>query len=334
MNKIEKSIKINNIKEINDSFSLCCLDNIFTVFKFINKSLYLTYATRNKSIIIYNLSDDIKLCEIKKAHKEYITNFRHHSDKKNKRDLVISISTQDNNIKLWNINNLECLMDINNIYNEGYLNSACFLEDENTNNIFVIASNFNFNSHKEIKVFDLQGKEIKEIKNSNDKTYIILSYFDEITKKNYIITGNMGSIKSFDFQENKIYNKFCDESKRPHFSLLFHKRKNKQILNLIESCYDGHIRIWNFHTNELLNKIKISKGINSISLFLEDFIFISCCDKTIKLLNLKNEEIQEFYGINKDIISLLIIRHPSSNCYHLITEGFEEDPIAIYNITF
>ena len=331
MNNNNNSFKINNIKEINESFSLCSLDNIFLVFNSVNNILYLIYASKLKSIIIYDLVDETKICEIKNAHKEYITNFRHHFDKKNKRDLMISISTSDNNIKLWNLNDLECLMDIKKIYKEGYLNSACFLEDEYNNEIYIITSNCNFNSFEGIKVFDFSGKELKQINNSSDKTYIILSYYDISSNKNYIATGNMGMIKSFDFQENKLYNKFYDGSKRPHFSVIFYKDKNNNILKLIESCYDGLIRIWNFHTVKLISKINFSSGINSISLFKDNFIFASCYDKNIKILNLENEIIENFCGINKDIISLFAIGHPSNENF-LITQGFEDDPIVIYKL--
>ena len=331
MNNINNSIKIKNIKEINESFSLCSLDNIFTVFNSINNIFYLVYATKTKSITIYNLLNNTKIVEIKKAHEHYITNFRHHQDKKNKRDLMISISLGDNNVKLWNLNDLECLLSIKQIYNVGYINSACFLEEEYNNQIYILTSNYNFNTFESIKVFNLNGKEIKQINNSNDKTYIIISYYDDISNKNYIATGNVGKIKSFDFQENKLYNNYYDDNKRAHFSILFHQNKDKKILELIESCYDGLIRIWNFHTAELIDKINFHFGINSIFLFKDNYIFVSCYDKTIKIVNLKNEMIDEFYGINKDIVSLYAIEQ-NSNGNYLITQGFEDDPIAIYNL--
>ena len=53
----------------------------------------------------------IKKCftviELKNSHNQYITNFRHYLEEKNKRDLIMSISCQDNNIKIWNVNKLE-----------------------------------------------------------------------------------------------------------------------------------------------------------------------------------------------------------------------------------
>ena len=328
MNNIKNSIKINYFKEINDSYSLCSLDNIFSVFNSINDILYLIYAKENKSIILYDIINYVKICEIKNAHNKIISNFRHHLDKKNKRDLILSISSEDNNIKLWNINNLECLLNLTNIYEQGFINSVCFLEDY-INNIYIITSNFNFNSFQSIKVFDFKGSKIKEINESNDKTYIIISYLDVTKNKNYIITGNMGFIKSFDFQENIIYNKYNDHSNKPHFSLIFHKEE--KILKLIDSCCDGKIRIWNFHSAELMNIIDFYVRINNISLFKDKYIFVSCYDYTIRLLNLWDENVEDFCITKQDIISLCIIEHHNGENY-LITQGLDKEPIFIYSL--
>jgi WD40 repeat protein len=83
----------------------------------------------------------------------YITNFRHYLDKNNKRDLIMSISSNDNNLKVWNVNIFQCLVNIRNINKNGFLNSACFLKDNNT--IYVITSNLYFYSYESITVFDL-----------------------------------------------------------------------------------------------------------------------------------------------------------------------------------
>ena len=40
MNNIKNSIKINNFKELDDSYSLCSLDNIFLVFNSIKALFY------------------------------------------------------------------------------------------------------------------------------------------------------------------------------------------------------------------------------------------------------------------------------------------------------
>ena len=113
-----------------DSYSFF-IENTFIVFKSINDILYLIYTNENKSLISFNIIENNLINEIKNAHNEYITNIRYYYNKTNKRDLILSISCNDNNIKIWNINNLECLLNLTNIYKTGYLYSACFLNDNN-----------------------------------------------------------------------------------------------------------------------------------------------------------------------------------------------------------
>ena len=99
---------INFIKNLtNDSFAYQDLDNTFCVFKSIYDIFYLIYSNKNRSIIAYNLIDNVIMNQIKNAHNEYISNFRNYQDIFNELDLLISISCKDNNIKLWNINTLK-----------------------------------------------------------------------------------------------------------------------------------------------------------------------------------------------------------------------------------
>ena len=53
---------------------------------------------------------------LKSYHNEFVTNFRHYLDEKNKRDLIMSISKDDNNIRVWNIKTFECVSNINSNY--------------------------------------------------------------------------------------------------------------------------------------------------------------------------------------------------------------------------
>ena len=62
------------------------------------------YIDKKNSIISYDIINNRKINEIKNAHKEYITYLRYYLDNINNRDLFISISYINNNIKLWNIN--------------------------------------------------------------------------------------------------------------------------------------------------------------------------------------------------------------------------------------
>ena len=99
-----------------DTYTTRIYDNAFSIFKSINNIFYLIYGNKNNSIICLNLINEQIIKEIKNAHNETITNFRHYLDKINSRDLLLSISINDDNIKIWNINNWECLLNLKKIY--------------------------------------------------------------------------------------------------------------------------------------------------------------------------------------------------------------------------
>ena len=138
INKLKKNDEIINPKEfklvsntVDDSFAHTDLDNSFTVFKAINDILYLVYSNDKNSIISYDLKEQKKVIELKNIHNYFITNFNHYLDKIKKRDLIISVSRDDNNLKIWNANNWECIKNMTNINKIGLLLSACFLENKN-----------------------------------------------------------------------------------------------------------------------------------------------------------------------------------------------------------
>ena len=340
-NEYNSSKYNSNIKNIEHSKDLIIdsyvdynLDNTFCVFKSINNILYLIYSNENNSIITFNLIDDKKINEIKNAHQSYITNFRHFYNKSNKRDLILSISCENNNIKIWNINNWICLTNIEYINDRGYLFSACFLKDNN-NKIYIITSNAIENSEP-LKIYDLKGDKIKEIFNSNDITYFVDIYYeydDELGLNNvYIITANLGYIKTYDFCKNELYHKYCDNDKRGHCSVLVYI-DNFEIVKLIESGHDGNLRIWNFHTGFLLNKITINNSaLYGIALWNKEYLFIGTRDKSIKILELKSQKIiKDLKGHNNRVLTVKKILHPIyGEC--IISQGFESEEIKLWKI--
>ena len=126
--------------------------------------------------------------------------------------MIISLSNKDNNAKLWNLNNWECILNLENIYNNGNLFSACLLKE--LNKYYIIASNLNFQGESQnMKIFDLNGQQIKEINNSNDKIFIIDSNYVKNTFKNYIMAGSKNYVKSYDFNKNELYHKYDEKIK-------------------------------------------------------------------------------------------------------------------------
>ena len=171
--------------------------------------------------------------------------------------------------------------------------SATILNDNSE--ILIITSNYNIDGSEPIKVLDFNGNTIKIINSSNDETYIIDTYYDYELNKNFIITGNRSDIKSYDYNQNKIYKKYCDEVNRAHMSIIINNNK-KENLELIDSSEDGNIRIWDFHNGNLLKKINITKNmLYGICLWNNRYLFTGCGDNYIKLIDLNSGKIISFY---------------------------------------
>ena len=298
---------------VNDSYAYFDLDNTFCVFNSIDNLIILIYANQEKSIISFNLINNQIISEIKNAHELYITNFRHYLDSSNKRDLLLSLSSSANNIKIWDIKYWNCLINIKNINNSRYIYSACFLKDKNKIHILTshCISNCNKNKDKNelIKVYELNGNKIKEIKGSDYDTYFIDTYYDNNLNKNYIITGNYGYIKSYDYNNNEIYHRYCGNDNSNHISVVINY--NEKNVNLIESCFEGNIRIWDFHSGILLNEINMRYlRLYGICLLDNNNLFVGCYDKTIKLIDIKNNNIiNTLKGHNMWVLTIKIINH-------------------------
>ena len=305
---MNNNISFNIIDLVEDSYG-AYINNTFIVFQSINNLLILVYSNQ-KSIFTFNIIDKKKINEIRNAHDQFISNYRHYFDKFNMRDLIISISPSDNNLKLWNINSCECLINLKNINKNGILLSACFLNYNN--NYYIITSNSNNKNGKSceaLKVYDFNGNKIKEINDSKCYTYFVDIYYDKLSLITYIITGNKGAVRTYNYNNNKIYHKYYDNNNKNHYYIIIYHSKDN-IIELIESSTDGNIRIWNFHSGVLLNNIKVNNtSLLGICLWNEDYLFVGCADNNVKMIELNNKlNIKDLVDIH-DIITIKAIKH-------------------------
>ena len=347
---MQSSIELFNIeyKEdiVNDIYCLQDKDNVFCVFYSVHEILCLAYSTIDYSIILFDVINKIKIVEIKNAHNAYIIEFRHFldkNDKYNNRDLILSCSYEDRNIKIWDFNHVECIFNIIP-YSKGIINSSCFLYDNKTNEILIITSNLN-NTHSmikdSIKVFNLQEKEIKEIKDSENEVIFIVSFYDDKYNKNYIISANKSLVISYDYEENKVYQRYINNnSVYDCTSIIIYNVNNNNIsnninnkVNLMCSTGDGFIKIWDFHLSELLNIIKINEGyIFSICLLKDKYLFSG--GKYYKNEIIKKEDEKSNFKIihlNGETTCKLIEHKIYGNC--LITKSLNSDgPLKLWKI--
>ena len=319
-----------NIQFLNDlttnSYSEYPFDNSFIIFKSVNDILLIIFASQNKSIILLNLVNNKIINEIKNAHEYYVTNFRYHFDNINKRDLIISISGEDKNLKLWDITNFSCLLNIQKVYKNGYLYSACFLCDNNNN--YIITSKC-FGDPELIKIFDFNGNKTNELSNSNDNIIFIDTFYDNKLSTNFIITGNIGFVKSYEYSEDKVYHKYDDSGNAFHRNINMYDNDSK--LSLLEICCDGNIRIWNFHSGELLNRIKVyEKALYSICLWNDQYIFVGCDDGAILLIDLnKGSNVKTLIGHEDSVLTIRKLVHPIyGEC--LISKGVGNEQIKLW----
>ena len=171
-------------------------------------------------------------------------------------------------------------------------------------------SNENFEN---LKLYNLQGELISKIEDTNDCTYFIDIYYDNNLDKNFIVTGNFNYVKSYDFDNKCLYHKYFENNNGIHPSAIINKIGEK--IKLIESCEDGNIRIWGFHSCELIRKIKTeNNNLYGICLWNENYIFVGCKDQSIKLIELKNGLlIKNLKGHKGRIISFKKIIQPDNN---------------------
>jgi len=274
---------------INDAGYSPFINEEFCIFKSIDNILYLIYVNKKNSIVSFNIIDNKKINEIKNAHDNYISNIKYIMDTTNKKELIISIS---NDIKLWNIKTIECLLMIKpakeNLKKDIFI--GCFLK--NNKHIYIVLKSIAFFVFKEpIKVFNLKGKKVKEINNSKkEQTYYLDNYYDEKINKHYIIAAGVQNIKSYKFDENVIYKTYCFKNSKNfvHFGFII----NNDVLIIIGASLDG-VYLWNFHSGVLLNLIK-NKNKNYISFSgicpWNDEYFFSACNNDIELIKIDNNQ--------------------------------------------
>ena len=251
--KIPDMISINIVKK---NYCMWDLDNIFEVFKMHKDGcLYLIYSLLT-SFICYDLIDEVIVIEIKDAHSGNIINFRHIYDNNLKKDIIMTISGEDNNVKLWDAENWECLLNIKaNTF--GIMFSACFLYDNESGINYIVTSNCTGNEY--IKIFDFNGKKIKEVPfhpkdNENNNS---INDENDMENENNINNENNNEINNdnIDAYNNKtIYEANYDNNVENY---------NDEVNNDEYNIYDDNDNNNNDNNNEINNENNIVNNLDN-----------------------------------------------------------------------
>ena len=246
--------------------------NSFCAFNSIHNICYLIYKTNKNSIISFNITTNNKINEIVNAHSNSIFYLKHYQDKINNRDLILSISFR--NIKIWDVNDFNCILNLKDIYKEYSVTCACFVPKNK--DIYIVTGAYdsyeNYYVKEPNKIYDLNGQMISEFRTDNN-IYFIDIYYKALKNSegfaSYIITGNSGYSSSYNFSEQKycsfhqIYSmkNISPPEKNPRLNVIVFQDDDK-ITKLIDNNYD-YVRIWDFHRGALISEIRFS-GLNHL----------------------------------------------------------------------
>ena len=101
---------------------------------------------------------------------------------------------------------------------------------------------------------------------------------------------------------------------------------------MIESCNDGKIRIWNFHSSILIKIIRITKEpyeLGFLCLWDNEYLFAGCFN-IIKIVELKTGKIiKNLKGHKYTILYLTTFNHPKYG-KSLISQGAHNDGIKLW----
>ena len=291
----------------------CQENNGICLFKSIDNILVLSYLMSlfKSEIVSYNIVDK-KIIHTIKGFDGKSAHIKHYLDKNNKTDLLLQIVSGHeefkilNNIYIWNFNNLECIFHLEKIYKEGLIYSASLLKENNQ--FYLITSNTEGKDLSyPLKVFDLKGNKVKEIKNIKSNVNYMDIYYDINLKKNFIIVID-GTLSSYDYTNHKLYKKYTDKKGDLYGDTVIINSEKKPVKIMI--CdFNGEIGIYNFYTGDLLFKDRA--GGYGFCYWNENYIFASQNHYRFALINISSPKIKKYFNAHEDQVDKIIkLIHP------------------------
>ena len=266
------------------------IDKVFCAFNSFSNESLVAWGTTMFFIELFDLDKNEIFKTIKNAHINIIYSCRHFPDKKKKIDYIIT-SSYDRNVKLWDIKDCSCNLTIFNPHISNHIYSVSILFEEEKNKNYIITSC----THDFMKIYDFSGKLKQTFGQMDINTYFIDTYYDDKKKKYYILNANSSDVKSYNFNNGEIYKIYKGFPQSWHMSVIIHEIKEKQIL--IASDGNGYIRMWGFHSANLIKSIFTNSFINlrGICLWNEKYLFAGASDHQIKLFDLIEGKYIFFY---------------------------------------
>ena len=305
------------------------IDNAFDAFETKSGELLMVFSTKFKSIEIFDIIKQKFKKTILNAHNSMILSLKYYRPKFLEKELILSSSNNpDFNVKIWDMQNWSCIFNINKIYDKGNMLAVCILFDEYQKESYIFTSN----DSGCIKIYNMNEKFIKNItKTENNETYFLDTYYDDKELKYFLIAGEMKCVKSYELNTHQLFRTYLDtNSFAEHTSAFIYKKEGNA--ELVECEFYGYVRIWNFHSGNLIKKIEVCKRIPLVSMCLwnNNYLLTSCVDHTIKLIDFKNQYyLKDLRGHSNEVCTIKKIVHPTlGEC--LISQGLANEQIKMW----
>lgn len=270
------------------------LDNKFCVLKtFLGENL-VVWGNTSYSLEAFDLEIGRVTHTVNKAHDSNIICLSHCLDPVKKLNYIIS-SSFDRSIKVWSVEEKwKNIINIPDAHTDYSIFSVQIFYNHLLNGLFIISSNMN---EKAIKIWECEVKDddsflpvCQKIMQDVGGIKFVSIWFDSKSEegKYYLLTANDKEVTSFEFLNNESYKGYKLDTATTFTSVVVNEKGW-----LINSDINGIIRVFDFHSGELVKTIIRSSAkirISGICLWNENLLLAASNDKAILLFDLEEEK--------------------------------------------
>ena len=269
-----------------------CIDSLHNSFYSLdNESIVLIVEKNNNSYTLYAINlqknEKISISEDNEFSDKDIRIFDsfHYQDIQNHRDLIIlslieKYPSKNNYIYIYDFKSKKKILYITNpiLQFDNRILITGVIHKNNQLYLLICEEEKNY-----IALFDFNGKEIEKIK-TNTKIFTFKTHI--YNNQNHIIIGEYYQLEVYNFDDKKFIKKYTDpddekENKRGEYGIEYYRiylMENKGrflLLSYPTAENSKRLKIWDYNTQELINKIVFDHCIVNLLPFYKNYFVMS-----------------------------------------------------------
>lgn len=266
-----------------------CLHSSF--FSLDNESIVLIVEKNNNSYTLFAINlqknEKISISEDNEFSNKDVRMFNifHYQDIQNYRDLIILSLTEkypskNNYIYIYDFKNRKKILTIINPISEFDSQILTLGVIHQNNQLYLLISE---EEKKYIQLFDFNGKNIENIE-TDRKIFTFKTHI--YNNQNHIVIGEHYQLEVYNFDDKKFIKKYIDpddekENKRGEYGIEYYRiylMENKGrflLLSYPTAENSKRLKIWDYNTQELINKIVFDHCIVNLLPFYKNYFIMS-----------------------------------------------------------